>query len=200
MLVNNMTDEELIFFLTLNSNKAKDLLINKYQVESERLINCYTFKIVRDVIGKDALKGVCLSSFMNAIKNVEIGKQKFKPYWKKIVFNDIRDYVNREVKQYKNRVSLNGSSNKSETEYRLEEVVGKPDSKQQFLIMLNEIEKQIKDEGFDMDFDEKKIFQSYLDGYKHNEIIAMYPNYSKSKIYRVISRGKQLIKRRVFIR
>ena len=72
MLVNNMTDEELIFFLTLNSNKAKDLLINKYQVESERLINCYTFKIIRDVIGKDALKGVCLSSFMNAIKNVEI--------------------------------------------------------------------------------------------------------------------------------
>ena len=200
MIFSNLQDDELIFFLSIQSDRANRTFLERYNSKCELLVNSFLTKNTRSLIGKEILFNVCYKSINDALIKGDLDNYKFYTYWKRISLNELTETIKKETKLNKKMVSYDKPILIKDSLVYLEDVIGCKDKKQEILMAFNEIQRCLKDEGFDMDFEEIKIFKTYLDGFTYDEIANRFPKYTKSKIFRIIKRGKSLIKERVFIR
>lgn len=192
--INQLKDDEAIFFLSLNSDQAKRKLKKRYEFKSRLLVLDILARYPSVVNVRGALLNTCLAAFKSTIEKVDLRNANVSSYWKATCLNGMRDIIVKEIKSLSNTISLDRQVNLKDCETSLLEIIPSTSTKPTLKVDIEEVEKALKEAGFDKDFDEKNIFSEYLKGKTYKMLSYEFPDYSKSKIFRIVKSYKDLIK------
>ena len=194
MIINKLKDDELIFFLSLHGDQASRSIKSKYTQKSSFLINETLTRYPKISSSKDILMNLCFYSLNKTIRKSDLREIGFYSYWKRSSINLMKDIMNKESKYFYNFVSLDKEIHLKDSLLSLHEVIPSIVEKPSNKLNENEIKELLKDKGFDMDIKQKRLFKYFLKGHTYSELQDRFPEYSRSKIYRIIQQCKDKIK------
>ena len=197
MIITNLRDEELIFFLSLHSDRANRSIKEKYFSKSSFLVNETVSKFPNISSTKDLLINVCFLNLNKTIEKTDYAKPGIGTYWRKSSIHSIQDIIIKESKLINNTISIDKRILLKDSEVCLEEVIPAKIEKPRLNFSIEDAKQLLKQEGFDMDFDEKQIFEYYLEGLTLREMKNKFPEYSTSKIYRLLQQTKDKLRDRL---
>lgn len=201
MNLNELKDDELIFFIGLNSEEAFNMLANRYKQKALRLSKEFYTAYSNPGVSLDELTNVCLEAVLKAAKGYKTSEfSTFRAYWAKIARNDMIDYVKRNAYSYKRKEMIAFSLDDHPYENEdadMHSMVADSEKIVPNYTLLDDFIEIVKKTDFKMKQEDKKIFIAYLNGFEADEISEAFPEFSKSKIYRIIRIGKTLLAEKI---
>ena len=197
MIINNLRDDELIFFLSLHGDRAIRSIEYKYDYKSQFLVKETLARFPKISSTKDILKNICFYSLSNTIKRIDIRKFGIVTYWRRCSMNLMRTLAGKEIKYQYNHVSLDSEVELKDSSVSLHEVIPSKEIREHHKLDKDDVDNLLKEMGFDIDIEEKRLFKSYLNGRTYDELNRLHPEYSRSKIYRIVNRCKNKIRARL---
>lgn len=200
MQLNDLRDEELIFFINLRSGTALDEMNSRYKNKASFLVNEVTGQFPNSGVSKDCLINVCLNSLPKSIANFRKEKMSLYSYWKTTALHDVAEYLKQNSYTVKNNqfigLSLDAYVQLENDTVCLCDSLGSEDEDSED-DLYNAIVRTINEDSFQLKQEEKNLFLCYIKGFEVEEIQQAFPQFSKSKIYRAIRMGKELLAKQI---
>lgn len=198
-MIKNLRDEELIFFIGVNSEEAFNILLKRYEQKINAIAVHYFRSFPNSGITVDELKSVACESLLTAAKKYDLnGAASFYSYWKTIVNNAISKYLTKNSYTSKKQSNIVFSLDEviDGSHASIESIVSDSSEDKTTDTLYQHIKEMVLDDKFELGMEEKGIFISYLTGFEVDEIHIAFPNFGKSTIYKIIKKGKDLLAKR----
>jgi len=131
-MIKDLSDHELIILINEGNKQAEETLYSRYKLKSEILGKVLYYQYKSTGIQDDEFIQVALICVSKAIRLYKDGKN-FEKYWKKIVNNEVIDYIKTDRSIFTNspiRLSLDECKYADDGKMQLHEVLCQPDEKE----------------------------------------------------------------------
>lgn len=194
--IQNLEDEELIFFIRLQDEDALNILLERYKFKSRKLVQNIVTQFPNTGIPFEVLENVALNAVIIAIKNYEEQGKTFFSYWYSIAKREAQDYIRHNSYTVKSPgfvgISMDSTVDSSNNDTgMIADSIGEIDNNLDVNLLLREFLKVIKADR-NLRRLEKEVFYLYLKGYQKEEIIKMC-HCSKATYYRIVERCKKVL-------
>lgn len=192
--IKNETDEQLVSKIKKKNRDAEIMLLKRY-MNFCSVIASQFFKTYKDHgIHHEDLFAVAQEGYVIALKKYNKNKGKFYSYWRRIASNLIMKYIKDNSYFFGGRsfngISLDSKIDAKDGSFLLADYIGKYDEDTNENLFSDELRKLINSKECNMTYDEKMIFNYFLDGYSVDQI-AKLTKFSKPKIYNLKRRAKE---------
>lgn len=196
MKLSDLRDEELIFFINLNSHTALDAIIARYKKKAIYLVKDLLNQFPNSGVSNETLVNVCMNNLEKCMWKAKKDKLPLSQYWKQCSLREAVSYLKKNSYTFKNNtfvgLSLDAYVEMENDKVSISDSIGNRDRDEEDLLFKS-IESIIYQDSFKLKPEEKGLFLCYIRGYEADEIHEAFPEFSKSKIYRIIRLGRDLL-------
>lgn len=195
--LNKLEDEELIFFIKLQSEEALNCLLERYKGKSRYIANELLTEFPNSGVNLETLTYVGLNAVNNAINKFEEGKETFFSFWFIIAKREMTNYL--KVNSYTGKsatfvgISLDSLVDEDDERSGLTaNYLSDNDTEVSQSKIFDDLILYVQKDKETFIEKEKPIVIAFLKGYEKEEIMAAF-KISKSNYYRIIAKGKEFI-------